>query len=96
MNQISLYGPTGEVWFPTGLFLVGYNEVEVTYLAGFQDAPGRLKTALMNVLNNVCTKGVADRTSYSVGRVSRTFSRASFIDADTEMLLDPWVIRTYT
>ena len=95
VNQISLYGPTGEVWFPTGLFLVGYNEVEITYLAGFQDIPSRLKTAVCNIVNSVCTKGVADRTSYSIGRVSRTFSRPSFIDEDTEMLLEPFVVKTY-
>lgn len=95
VNQISLYPVTGQIWLPTGLFLLGYNEVEVTFLAGFQDIPSRLKTALALIINNVCLKGSGDRTSYSIGRVSRTFASPSFIDADTKMLLEPFIVRTY-
>ncbi len=95
VTQISLYPPTGEVWFPTGLFLVGYNEVEISYLAGFQDIPSRLKTAVVMLVNNICLKGSGDRTSYSVGRVSRTFASPSFFDKDLIDLLEPFVVRTY-
>ena len=95
VNQISFYEATGEMWFPTGLFLIGFSEVEVTYVAGFVEIPARIKSALAMIVNSVCTKGIGDRTSYSVGRVSRTFATPSFIDHDVEMLLEPLVIRSY-
>jgi len=93
VNQIELYGPTGEIFLPTGFFLINYSQVQIKYLAGFTAIPGRIKAAVAVIHNSMSAKGVGDRTSYSVGGVSRTFQTAEFIDADAKRLLEPFVIR---
>lgn len=95
VNQIEFFSPTGEVWFPTGLFLIGYGEVQVKYLAGFIDIPERAKLAVAMLVNAICTKGEPDRQSFTSGRISRTFATPSFFSRDIKDLLSPFVVRSY-
>jgi len=92
-EQIELYPPTGECWLPTGFFLINYTQVQIKYLAGYTNIPARAKTAMANIINEVCAKGVGDRTSYQVGKVKRGFSSATFVTQDTYALLDPFIAR---
>jgi hypothetical protein len=94
VEQCDVYGPTGEVWLPTGLFLVAYSEVQVRYTAGLVDMPFQVKAAMAEILNTIRAKGVADRHYYTVNKVQRQFSRASFLSEDAERFLAPYVIRT--
>jgi hypothetical protein len=92
-NQIELNQASGEVFLPTGLFLCAYSEVQLKYISGFVDIPYRIKMALALIVNDICAKGSGDRTSYSVGRVSRTFATPSFITLDAQRILSPFVMR---
>lgn len=92
-EQIEVYPPTGECWLPTGFFLINYTQVQLKYLAGYTQIPFQAKAALANIINEVCAKGVADRTDYSVGKVRRGFHTASFVSQDTYSLLDPFIVR---
>lgn len=94
VNNIEFYGPTGEVWFPTGLFLVGYGEVQIKYVAGFVDIPERVKLAVAMLINAICTKGEPDRVDFTSGRVSRRFATPSFFSRDIRNLLAPFQVRS--
>jgi len=96
VNQIEFYAPTGEVWFPTGFFLVNYSQIQIKYIAGFTDIPGRIKAAVAALSNTIGAKGVGDRVRYTAGSVSRSFATASFITDDVKQLLEPYVVRTYS
>jgi len=89
VNLIEVTGASGEVWLPTGMFLVPYSTIDITYVAGFVDIPYRIKLYVALIVNEICAKGSADRISYSVGRVSRTFASPSFIPADVRSDCNP-------
>lgn len=96
VNQIDIYGPTGEFWLPTGVFLVGFTEVEITYLAGYEQIPSRVKAATANVVNNICTRGASNRSEFTIGRSRERFSREgnAYIDDTTLSMLTPYISRT--
>jgi hypothetical protein len=93
VNQIEVFPATGEVWLPTGFFLVQYSQLQVRYTSGFVDIPYQVKLALALLINEVCAKGSADRVSYSVGKIARTFATPSFLSQDVRNLLAPYVVR---
>src|SRR5882724_2333861 len=93
INQVEVLPASGEVFLPTGFFLVNYSQVRLSYLSGFVDMPYRMKLFVALTINEICAKGSADRTSYSVGRVSRTFANPSFIPQDVRSGLQPFCVR---
>jgi len=93
VEQIDFYPATGEVWLPTGLFLINYTEVQISYKAGFVNIPDRIKAALAEIINTICQKGASDRTIFSVGRVHRTYVSTSFVTPMAYMMLEPYIVR---
>ena len=94
VNQIEFYGPTGELWLPTGFFLINYTQIQVKYLSGFNQIPDRVKAAMAEVINAICTKGYSDRKSYSVGRRSQSFETPGYVTQTAYMLLEPYILRS--
>lgn len=93
-NNIDVNRATGEIWLPSGILLVNYNEVMLKYTSGFAQMPDRIIAALINIVNDVSAKGSSDRTFYSVGKVQRTFSKGGFVSQTTYDLLEPFVVRS--
>jgi hypothetical protein len=91
-DLIQVEAATGIVSLPYGTFLLPYSEVTFRYLAGYLVIPGGVKTALAGIINNVTAKGVGDRIAYNVGRIARRYATPSFITADEERLLAPFVV----
>lgn len=94
VSTIEFFGATGEVWLPTGFFLIGYTEVQLRYLAGFPTIPDSAKLLLAEILNAMCSRGVSDRTSYQVGRVTSKYASDSFITPTARMLAEPLTIKS--
>lgn len=91
---IDFYGPTGEIWVPTGLFLSPYGELQISYMAGYVNIPEKAVAALALIVNSVCSKGSGDMIAYTAGKVSRRFQTASFIDKDIKRMLAPFVVHS--
>lgn len=94
IEQIDFFPATGEVWLPTGLFLVNYNEVMIKYISGFTEIPDRALAGLIEIINTVAQKGASDRTFYTVGKVQRQFSGGSFVSQQAHDLLEPYIVRS--
>lgn len=91
---VDFYGPTSEIWIPSGLFLAPYGEVLITYLAGYIEIPEKALAAIALIINAICVKGESDMVQYSSGRVSRRFATPSYFTADVKRMLSPFVVRS--
>ena len=94
IDEIDLYGATGEVWLPTGFFLVGYSEVLIQYQAGFLQIPDRVKAALIELINIVGTKGMSDRKGYLVNKIQSTYWNPGYVTDDVRNMLQPYIVTT--
>lgn len=92
-NAIDFHPDTRECWIPTGLFLINYTEVEVTYEAGYRVIPFSVKMALAETLAWVRVKGFGPLTSWSVGRVSHTTGE-SLITPEVAARLEKYRVKT--
>ena len=95
VNTVAFEPSTGVCWIPNSFVLARWAHVRVIYLAGFVTIPDRVKLAIVEIATNMHTKGVSDRTRYSVGRVSRSYASDSFITKTAASLLAPYVVQTY-
>jgi len=91
---IEFYGPTGECWIPSDLLFYAWNEVEVTYIGGYTQIPDRAKLAMAEIVNSICARGVSNRMSYSVGKMSQSFSEDGFVTKTARDLLSPFIVRS--
>jgi hypothetical protein len=85
---------TGEIWFPAGLMLAQYTEIDITYNAGFDPRylPRAIKNACAMLVRNFLARGGNTSGVNSlggVGRVSMAFSAKS-IDDNIKELLKPF------
>jgi hypothetical protein len=94
VDQIEFHSPTGELWLPTGFFLINYTQVQIKYQAGFTQIPNRIKMAMAEIINTICAKGVSDRYMFQVGKVHRRFRESGFVTPQAYDLLEPYVIKS--
>lgn len=91
--QIDLRHNTGQIWLPTGFFLVPYTEVLVTYLTGLQVIPLTVKRALASVIDFVRFRGYANIMSYGVSKTSKSFKGEDLIPNDAKRALEPYRVK---
>jgi hypothetical protein len=94
VDQIEYYPPTGEMWLPTGFFLINYTQLQIRYMAGFTQIPDRAKAAMAEIINTICAKGVSDRYMFQVGKVHRRFRDSGFVTPQAYDLLSPYILRS--
>lgn len=94
VDLIQVEPQTGIVTLPYSTFLLPYTQVDFRYIAGYVNIPGRVKMALVNIINNVSNKGISDRIAYNVGRIARRYATPSFLTKDEQDLLQPFVVQT--
>ena len=82
---------TGEVTFPANLLGVAYNEVEVTYTAGFATAPPSIKAACAQVVRNAQATPALNVKGSRVDTLQMQYFSSSLIDANVQKLLAPYV-----
>jgi hypothetical protein len=94
INGIDLVPATGEAWLPTGLFLISWSQVRVSYIAGFPTIPNRVKMALAEILHTISSKGQSDLMRLGVGRLTRQFASDTFLTRQAEQFLEPCVVHS--
>jgi hypothetical protein len=82
---------TGEVTFPANIFGLPYNEVEITYTAGFAVIPPAVKIACAQIVRNAqATPAMNVQTSKMDTLVMQYFS-GSLVDPNVQSILSPHV-----
>ena len=82
---------TGEVTFPMNVLGLNYNEVEITYTAGFTTAPDAVKLACVQIVKNAqATPAMNVRTS-RMDTLQMQYFQGSLLDAGVQSLLRPYV-----
>jgi len=82
---------TGEVTFPANILGIAYNEVEITYTAGFSSAPPALKTACAQVVRNAQATPALNVKGSRIDTLQMQYFSGSLIDDNVRTMLAPFV-----
>lgn len=85
--SVDLNPVTGEVTFPLNLLGLSYNEVEITYTAGFATAPPALKLACAQIVRNAQVTPALNVKSSKMDTLQMQYFSNTLIDAGVESLL---------
>ena len=89
--QLDVVAETGEVTLPTTLLGLPFDEVEITYSAGYDAVPVGVKTACAQIVKNAqATPGLNVKRS-RVDTMQMEYFSGSLMDAQVLMLLRPFV-----
>ena len=89
--QVEYNAATGEVWLPVGIFGLSYAEAELTYTAGFTEAPEAVKLACAQIIRNIESHPSANVRTAQLDRLQLEYFAPSLLDEDTRRLLAPFV-----
>ena len=92
VNNIEIVHASGIIYLPTTFYFVPWSIVRIRYIAGYISIPHRVKCAVANILNDMASKGVSDRTRYTVGRITRQFASSTWVSQQTADFLQPFVV----
>ncbi|HEY1500840.1 MAG TPA: hypothetical protein VGF88_14770 [Acidobacteriaceae bacterium] len=88
---VDFVADTGELIFPLSILGLPYNEVQVTYTAGFATIPGAVKCACAQIVKNAqATPGLNVKSS-KLDTLQLEYFGGTLIDATVEAMLRPWV-----
>lgn len=82
---------TGEVTIPQHPLGLGFNEVEITYNAGFAEIPEAVKQACAAVVRNAMSTPALNVRGATLDRMHLDYFADSLLDADTRRLLAAYV-----
>jgi hypothetical protein len=82
---------TGEVTLPQHPLGLAYNEVEVTYTAGFAAVPAMVKFACAQIVRNAQANPALNVRSTSLDRMQMEYFSDSLLDVTVRTLLAPYV-----
>jgi hypothetical protein len=82
---------TGEVTFPANIFGLPYNEVEITYTAGFSTVTAFVKTACAQIVRNAQATPALNVKGSRMDTLQMQYFAGSLLDANVQMLLRPLV-----
>jgi len=89
--SVDLNQATGEVTFPANILDMSYNEVEITYTAGFPTAAPAIKTACAQVVRNAQATPALNVKGSKVDTLQMQYFSGSLIDASVQKLLAPYI-----
>jgi hypothetical protein len=88
---VDFVSDTGELIFPLNILGLPYNEVDVTYTAGFATLPSAIKVACAQIVRNAqATPGLNVKSS-KVDTLQLQYFSGSLVDATVTAMLKPWV-----
>jgi hypothetical protein len=90
--QVEYNAVTGEVWLPVGIFGLPYSEAELTYTAGFTEAPEAVKLACAQIIRNIESHPAANVRAAQLDQLQLEYFATSLLDEDTRRLLAPFVV----
>lgn len=91
LTNVDLDSITGEVTFPMNLLGLNYNEVEVTYTAGFAVVPPVLKIACAQIVNNAQATPAMNVKGSKMDTLQMQYFAGSLVDPNVQSLLVPFV-----
>ena len=91
LSNVDLNAVTGEVTFPMNLLGMNYNEVEVTYTAGFAVVPAAIKVACAQIVKNALATPAMNVKGSRMDTLQMQYFSGSLIDANVQMMLAPFV-----
>lgn len=91
ISSIDVNQATGDVTFPANFLGIPYNEVEITYTAGFATIPPAIKTACAQVVRNAQATPALNVKGSRVDTLQMQYFSSSLIDANVQKLLAPYV-----
>jgi hypothetical protein len=89
---------SGNIWCPIGIAMVPYNEVKLSYIAGYTQAllPPAVKQATANILRATAeSPASASIKTFKAGDTQMERFLTTIVDADTRQLLAPYESRRY-
>lgn len=91
LNLVDLNTATGDVTYPSNVLGLNYNEVEITYTAGFTSAPAPVQVACAQIVKNAQATPAMNVKSSRLDTLQTQYFAGSLIDANVQMLLRPFV-----
>lgn len=89
--QVDCNAATGEIWLPAGLFGNSYSEAELTYTAGYAEAPEAVKLACAQIIRNLEAHPAASVRAAQLDQLQLEYFAGSLLDEDVRRLLAPFV-----
>ena len=91
LSNVDVNVVTGNVTFPRNLLGMSYNEVEVTYTAGFVVAPAAVKAACAQIVKNALATPAMNVKGSKMDTLQMQYFAGSLIDANVQVMLAPYV-----
>jgi hypothetical protein len=91
ISSVDVNLATGEVTFPANLLGLNYNEVEVTYTAGFATIPPALKIACAQIVKNAQATPAMNVKGSKMDTLQMQYFAGSLVDANVQKMLAPCV-----
>jgi hypothetical protein len=89
--SLDVCAATGEVTVPISALGLGFNEVEITYTAGFDPIPDGVKTACAQIVRNALATPALNVRAGTVDRMHLEYFADTLIDSNVRALLAPCV-----
>lgn len=90
VTSVDIYLATGEVTLPANLLGLVYNEVELTYTAGFVTLPDRILLACAQVVKNALAIPALNVKKSRLDTLQLEYFSSSLIDENVASLLKPF------
>jgi hypothetical protein len=93
VTTVDVNWTAGELTFPRTIFGtgLGYNEVEVTYMAGVVTIPPALKVACAQIVKNAQATPALNVSSSKLDTMQMNYFSGSLIDVQVQALLRPYL-----
>ena len=82
---------TGEITLSPNPLGLGFNELDVTYIAGFSEVPNALKVACAQIVRNAQATPALNIRAGSLDRMRLEYFADTLVDATVHKLLAPYV-----
>ncbi len=90
VTTLDVYAGTREVTLPANLFGLAYNEVELSYMAGFVAVPDQVLQACAQIVKNALAIPALNVKRSRLDTLQMEYFSGSLIDDNVASLLRPW------
>lgn len=90
-DSLDIDAESGEVYVGAGLLSPALGDLEVTYTAGYNEAPGAVKQACAKLVKNALATPALNVSRQRIDRMYLEYFSDSLVDADVKRLLAPYV-----
>jgi hypothetical protein len=89
--QVDFNAATGELWLPAGIVGNVYTEAELTYTAGYAEAPEAVKLACAQIIRNIESHPASNVRAAQLDQLQLEYFAGSLLDDDVRRLLATFV-----